>query len=112
MHRLRAAAKISPALLFGAIRRLAALPPCAWYQFTVDRKGEHPVSHLSGYKGWVHADGYAGFNGVFGADKAEEMACMAHVRRKFVDVFTAQGSTIAEEATSTPATAKPCFHVG
>jgi transposase len=73
-------------------------PPCAWYQFTVDRKGEHPVSHLSGYKGWVHADGYAGFNGVFGDQKASEMACMAHVRRKFVDVFTAQGSSIAEEA--------------
>ncbi len=73
-------------------------PPCAWYQFTVDRKGEHPVSHLLGYKGWVHADGYAGFNGVFGTDKADEMACMAHVRRKFVDVFTAQGSSIAEDA--------------
>ncbi|MEO0831390.1 MAG: IS66 family transposase, partial [Pseudomonadota bacterium] len=41
-------------------------PPCAWYQFTVDRKGEHPVSHLAGYKGRVHADGYSGFNGVFG----------------------------------------------
>ncbi len=73
-------------------------PPCAWYQFTIDRKGEHPVSHLSGYKGWVHADGYSGFNGLFGDDKANEMACMAHVRRKFVDVFTAQGSAIAEEA--------------
>ena len=35
-------------------------PPCVWYQFTVDRKGEHPVKHLSGYQGWVHADGYAG----------------------------------------------------
>jgi len=73
-------------------------PPCAWYQFTIDRKGAHPVSHLSGYKGWVHADGYSGFNGVFGADKAREMACMAHVRRKFVDVHAAQGSAIAEEA--------------
>ena len=28
-------------------------PPCVWYQFTVDRKGEHPVKHLSGYQGWV-----------------------------------------------------------
>ena len=73
-------------------------PPCAWYQFTVDRKGEHPVSHLSGYKGWVHADGYSGFNGLFEEDKADEMACMAHVRRKFVDVFSSQGSAIAEEA--------------
>ena len=29
--------------------------PCAWYQFSVDRKGEHPVNHLSGYTGTVHA---------------------------------------------------------
>ena len=73
-------------------------PPGAWYQFTIDRKGEHPVRHLSEYKGWVHADGYAGFNGVFGEDRASEMACMAHIRRKFVDVQQSQGSAIAEEA--------------
>ena len=73
-------------------------PPCAWYQFTVDRKGAHPVAHLSGYKGWGHADGYSGFNGLFGDDKADEMACMAHVRRKFVDVFSSQGSAIAQQA--------------
>ena len=73
-------------------------PPCAWYQFTIDRKGDHPVSHLSDYKGCVHADGYSGFNGVYGEDKAREMACMAHIRRKFVDVQQSQGSAIAEEA--------------
>ena len=73
-------------------------PPCAWYQFTIDRKGEHPVSHLAGYKGWVHADGYSGFNGLFGDNKANEMACMAHVRCKFVDVFASQGNAVAEEA--------------
>jgi transposase len=73
-------------------------PPGAWYQFTIDRKGEHPVRHLADYKGWVHADGYAGFNGLFGKDKASEVACMAHIRRKFVDVQQSQGSAIAEEA--------------
>jgi len=86
-------------------------PPCVWYRFTIDRKGEHPIDHLSEYKDWVHADGYAGFNGLFGHDKADEMACVAHVRRKFVDVYKAQGgppsrackgmpcrATIAEEA--------------
>jgi len=73
-------------------------PPCVWYQFKVDRKGEHPVKHLFGYQGWVHADGYVGFNGVFGEGKASEVACMAHIRRKFVDVFTAQGSAIASGA--------------
>ena len=73
-------------------------PPGAWYQFTIDRKGEHPTRHLCEYKGWVHADGYAGFNGLFGDAKASEVACMAHVRRKFVDVQQSQGSAIAEEA--------------
>ena len=73
-------------------------PPGAWYQFTIDRKGEHPVRHLSDYKGWVHADGYAGFNGLFGDAKSSEVACMAHIRRKFVDVQQSQGSVIAEEA--------------
>ena len=72
--------------------------PCPWYQFTIDRKGEHPVGHLAGYMGWVHADGYSGFNVLFGENKADEMACMAHVRHKFVDVFAFQGSVIAEQA--------------
>jgi len=73
-------------------------PPCVWYQFSVDRKGEHPSSHLKGYKGVVHADGFTGFNGLFGAGLASEQACMVHVRRKFVDVYESEGSAIAEEA--------------
>lgn len=73
-------------------------PPCVWYQFSVDRKGEHPASHLKGYKGVIHADGFTGFNGLFGADRASEQACMVHVRRKFVDIYESEGSAIAEEA--------------
>ena len=73
-------------------------PPCVWYQFSVDRKGEHPSSHLKGYKGVIHADGFTGFNGLFGAGLAREQACMVHVRRKFVDIYESEGSAIAEEA--------------
>lgn len=73
-------------------------PPCAWYQFSVDRKGKHPAAHLAGYKGAVHADGFIGFNGLFGEGLAREQACMVHVRRKFVDEFERNGSTIAREA--------------
>ena len=72
-------------------------PPCAWYQFSVDRKGKHPTAHLAGYKGIVHADGFTGFNGLFGEGLASEQACMVHVRRKFVDVFERNGSTIARK---------------
>jgi uncharacterized protein (DUF1810 family) len=63
----------------------------------VDRKGTHPTAHLKGYQGIVHADGFTGFNGVFGEGLATEQACMVHVRRKFVDVFERDGSTIARE---------------
>ncbi len=73
-------------------------PPAACYRFTVDRKGEHPASHLAGYKGWMHADGYSGFNELFRSGGVREVACLAHIRRKFVDVFQAEGSVIAEEA--------------
>ena len=39
-----------------------------------------------------------GFNALFSKDEVLEMACMAHVRRKFVDIFQSQGAEIAEEA--------------
>jgi transposase len=73
-------------------------PPAAWYQFSTDRKGEHPTKHLAEYKGWMHADGYAGFNDLYRSGNVREVACMAHVRRKFTDVFQSEGSIIAEEA--------------
>ena len=73
-------------------------PPAAWYKFSKDREGRHPTEHLANYKGWIHADGYTGFNDLFGKENVHEMACMAHVRRKFVDIFQSQGSQIAEEA--------------
>jgi len=73
-------------------------PSCAWYQFSTDRKGEHPVNHLSGYTRTVHADGFAGFNGLFGEGKADEQACMVHVRRKFFEEAERTGAPIAKEA--------------
>ena len=33
-------------------------PPAAWYQFSPDRRGQHPKDHLKRYQGWMHADGY------------------------------------------------------
>jgi transposase len=73
-------------------------PPAACYRFTIDRKGEHPAGHLQGFQGWMHADGYAGFNELYRAGGVREVACLAHIRRKFVDVFQSESSVIAEEA--------------
>ena len=46
----------------------------------------------------MHADGYTGFNDLYRSGRVSEMACMAHVRRKFVDVFKSQGLPVPEEA--------------
>lgn len=46
----------------------------------------------------MHADGYAEFEDLYRSDDIREVACMAHVRRKVVDVHKAQGAAIADEA--------------
>src|SRR3546814_10595092 len=46
----------------------------------------------------MHADGYAGFEELYRTGRIREVACMAHVRRKFFDVHASQGSAIAAEA--------------
>lgn len=73
-------------------------PPAAVFFYSPDRKGEHTVAHLKAFTGVLHADGYAGFNGLYEGGRIVEAACWAHARRKFFDVHVANGSTIAQEA--------------
>ena len=73
-------------------------PPAAWYRFTEDRKGKWSRLHLRDFQGWLHADGYAGFEELYRGGRIREVACLAHVRRKFFDIHLAQGSGIAKEA--------------
>lgn len=72
-------------------------PPAVFYRFSPDRRGARPAEHLKGYKGFMHADGYSGFNELFETGRVREVACMAHIRRKFVEVHQANGSEIAAE---------------
>ncbi len=76
----------------------AKTPPVALYRYTPDRKGERPRAHLKDFSGFLQADGYAGFEGLYQGGAITEVACWAHVRRKFFDVHQANGSTIAREA--------------
>lgn len=76
----------------------SAAPPAAVFAFSMDRKGIRPAGHLVSYRGFMHADGYAGFEELFRAGAIREVACLAHVRRKFFDIAKDQGSSIAAEA--------------
>lgn len=73
-------------------------PPAAIFFYSPDRKGKHPVAHLHDVAGVLHADGYAGFKGLYESGRIVEAACWAHVRRKFFDVHAANASAIAKEA--------------
>jgi transposase len=74
-------------------------PPAAFYRYSPDRKGERPKGHLKGYSGLLHADGYAGYDKLTADGTGiAEVACMAHVRRKFFDIAKATGSPVATEA--------------
>ncbi|MCP3915920.1 MAG: transposase, partial [bacterium] len=53
------------------------------YDFTDSRKRDGPQAVLGDYRGAIHADAYAGYDGFFGPEGATEVACWAHARRKF-----------------------------
>ena len=73
-------------------------PPAVWFQYSPNRKGIHPQQHLKHYRGALHADGYAGFNHLYVNGEVIEVACWAHVRRKFYDILQSTGSPMATEA--------------
>jgi transposase len=73
-------------------------PPAVWFQYSPDRKGERPRSHLRAFRGILQADGYAGFDQLYEDGHILEAACWAHVRRKFYDIHEAIDSPIALEA--------------
>jgi transposase len=53
---------------------------------------------LANFTGALHADGYAGFDRLFETGRIHELACWAHARRKFFDLYEATSSPIAKEA--------------
>lgn len=73
-------------------------PPAVWYRYSPDRKALHPQAHLSGYRGILQADAYAGFAPLYQDGTIIEAACWAHARRKLYDIYAVDRSPIAAEA--------------
>ena len=78
-------------------------PPAAFYRYSPDRKGERPQDHLARFSGFLHADAFAGYNALYRSNPGDQprithVACWAHARRNFFEVFEKAKSPIAEEA--------------
>ena len=69
-----------------------------WFAYSADRRGEHPQQHLSTFRGILQADAYSGFNKLYEDGAIQEAPCMAHIRRKFYDLYEAHRSPTAAEA--------------
>ena len=61
--------------------------PYSVYDFSLSRSRDGPQSFLQAFRGYLHADAYAGYDAIFLGSGKEivEVACWAHARRKFFD---------------------------
>ena len=72
-----------------------AAHPYNVFDFTVNRKRDGPQQFLANYQGYLHADAFSGYDGLYlpeagtGTARIIEVACNAHARRKF---YEARGS--------------------
>ena len=55
--------------------------PIVLYEYTPDRRADHPKFFLKNFSGYLHADGYEGYHDLSGNIKV--VGCFAHARRKF-----------------------------
>ncbi|MCI0435204.1 MAG: IS66 family transposase, partial [Gemmatimonadetes bacterium] len=68
-----------------------------WYEFTDSRKRDGPARVFQDFTGYLQADAYGGYDHLFFPGGATEVACWAHVRRKFLDA-EATDPKLAREA--------------
>jgi transposase len=72
-----------------------AAHPFNVFDFTVNRKRDGPQQFLANYQGYLQADAFSGYDGLYLPDRRTatariiEVACNAHARRKF---YEARGS--------------------
>ena len=72
-------------------------PSMVVFDYQTSRAGAHARAFLQHWRGHLMVDDYVGYKALFTAGPTE-LACLAHIRRKFFDVHAASGSPVAEEA--------------
>jgi len=67
--------------------------PVLMYQYHPTRSGDAAEAFLGDYAGYVHTDGYVGYEFVDDMPDVKHLGCWAHVRRKFMDAVKARGKS-------------------
>ena len=63
------------------------------FDYTPDHCRDGPLDFLKGYKGYLQADAYPGYNVMYAEKGVIEVACWAHARRKFFDAAKSGAQT-------------------
>ena len=77
--------------------------PIVLYEYQPGRGAKHPKEFLTGYKGYLHTDGYAGYHDL--GEGITVVGCWTHARRKFDEAVKslpkgkAKGSSAAQGLT-------------
>ncbi len=59
--------------------------PVVLFDYDPSRGKEVPLRLLEGFKGYLHSDGYAGYDAVCTENSLTQLGCWDHARRKFTD---------------------------
>jgi len=65
-------------------------PPLTVYDFSHDRSKQRPLDFLGGYRGYIHADAYSGYDELFRRPGVIEVGCWAHTRRHFDEAVSSR----------------------
>ncbi len=81
-------------------RHYPGAPPIVLFEYDPTRSGEVARRLFAGYKGYLQADAYGGYNGICESDGIIRVGCWAHARRKFIEATkaSAKGVGLANEA--------------
>ena len=63
---------------------LSSSHPIILYDYQPSRSGDNAIRFLKGFQGYLHTDGYSGYNKLEGITRC---GCWAHLRRKFVEAM-------------------------
>jgi transposase len=61
------------------------LHPYNVFDFTMSRKRDGPSQFLQGFRGYLQADAFSGYDGIYAGGDVVEVGCNAHARRKFIE---------------------------
>lgn len=70
--------------------------PYIVYDYTPNRRRDGPAEWLSDFDGYLQADAYGGYDGIYSGGMVTEVACWAHARRKFYDAQDSDARRAAE----------------